>query len=108
MSSAMSTARAELEAVRVPRGGGLVFTSAGPYAVCRHWTRGSPNFDLIVANYAGAAGSASRSCATWYFERPGSKFQNLWFAMRTYPHIFEGYDAALLIAGTRSLAAAAL
>ena len=88
--------RPALEQVQPARGGGLVFTSAGAYANLDEWTAELPRFDVIMANYAGPAGAGSRSASTWYFERQGSKFQNLSYATATWPELFRGYDAVFV------------
>jgi hypothetical protein len=62
----------------------------------KHWLTGNTGFDLWVAYYGEVSGRY-KELADYYFERKGSKFQNLHFAYKAWPEIFQRYDAVMVI-----------
>ena len=82
-----------------------VFTSVGDRGNLSDWLHGRRDFDLWVTYYGETSGRF-REVADYYNERQGSKFQNLSFAYRTWPHLLDRYSAIfvmdddLVISGT--------
>lgn len=75
----------------------LVFTSAGDQSeVKRWWGRGNNDFDIMVVYY-GDNEFLYKESTTYFFERKGSKFQNLAFIFQSKPEIFDQYDAFFLM-----------
>ena len=74
----------------------LVFSSVGDHGNLSSWLRGRRNFDLWVTYYGESPGRFLE-VADYYNERQGSKFQNLSFAYRTWPHLLDRYSAILVM-----------
>ena len=74
----------------------LVFSSVGDHGNLPSWLRGRRNFDLWVTYYGDTPGRF-REVADYYNEHRGSKFQNLLFAYRTWPHLLDRYSAILVM-----------
>lgn len=74
----------------------LVYTSAGDHANLCGWLKGDRTFDLWITYY-GQDGDRFRSVADLYNRRHGSKFQNLHHAYQTWPSLFEGYAAVMVM-----------
>lgn len=79
-----------------PRRRFLVYTSAGDKTALRRWLADDRDFDLWVTYY-GDGPDTLRPLADLYDRRKGSKFQNVRHAYRTWPALFEGYDAVMVM-----------
>ncbi|MEH6604168.1 MAG: hypothetical protein V7711_01185 [Pseudomonadales bacterium] len=74
----------------------LVYTSAGDQSNIAPWLAGSPNFDLYVSYYGNTPGTLA-DVATYYQERKGGKFPNLYHEWVAYPERFSGYSAIMVM-----------
>ena len=80
----------------VPRSPFLVYTSAGDRSAVSQWRSQPGNFELFITYYGDVPG-ALRGLADFYNERKGVKFPNLQHAYRTWPQLFAGYRAVLVM-----------
>jgi hypothetical protein len=87
-----------MELIAVPSGSrsnNLVFTSAGDRSNLRRWLQGRRDFDLWVVYYGEQPGMF-RELATYHVNRQGSKFQNLHYCYKHWPHLLAQYDAIMV------------
>ncbi len=73
----------------------LVYTSAGACSNVRLWLEGDKRFDLWVTDY-GEREDLHEALADHHDARAGKKFPNLWHARRTWPEVFDRYDAVFV------------
>ena len=70
----------------------LVFTSAGDNTkFYKHWLGRNRNFNLMVVYYGNEKNKFKNKC-DYYYERKGSKFQNLKYVYDRYKFIFQQYE----------------
>lgn len=74
----------------------LVYTSAGEHNRARSWVKGSKGFDLWITSYADTDLNL-QGIADYYNERKGGKFPNVRHAHKTWPRIFERYEAVFVM-----------
>jgi len=89
-------AAAPIENTKAPDHKNLVFTSAGDNANLIKWIKGNRFFDLWVTYYGKYEGRY-REFADYYNIRKDGKFPNLHHAYQVWPHIFNQYDAILVM-----------
>jgi hypothetical protein len=82
--------------IKTPCHKNLVYTSAGDNANLNKWMNGSRYFDLWVTYYGNYEGRYSEF-ADYYNIRKGGKFPNLYYAYQVWPHIFNQYEAILVM-----------
>ncbi|MDX1634512.1 MAG: hypothetical protein R3280_07750 [Marinobacter sp.] len=70
----------------------LVFSSVGDYSKADTWFAGRRNYDVWLTQYSDGSG-VSKTSPEYFNRRKGSKWQNLKFAMDTWPEIFDQYLA---------------
>lgn len=70
----------------------LVFSSVGDFSKARTWLEGKRNYDIWLTQYSDGNNDLS-SKVEHFNRRKGSKWQNLKFAMDTWPEIFAQYQA---------------
>jgi hypothetical protein len=85
-----------LKQLETPSSKFLVYTSAGLHSKCRSWLKGAKHFDLWITSYAKEE-TGLIELADYYNERKGGKFPNLYYANKTWPEIFNKYDAVFVM-----------
>ncbi len=82
--------------IKTPCNKNLVYTSAGDNANLIKWIKGKRYFDLWITYYGNYEGRY-REFADYYNMRKDGKFPNLYHAYQVWPHIFNQYEAILVM-----------
>lgn len=75
----------------------LVFSSVGDNnPQIGKWIHGTKNYDILIVYY-GNHKNKYKSVSDYYFERLGSKWQNIHYIVNNHPHIINQYKDILLL-----------